>query len=277
MPASRKIPPRELIWERDQTCVWCSQEVLRTEACTSKLFNKTQYPGGFHNLFNWVLSCKDCHGHNYNNPGFYAWHQSKTKSVRFEVLDACFSKLAEEPELEKLVQAERDLLRGERSFSKSRNGKKRMRGIRRLVKRDGAECVWCRTPLMVSSVDSTRDHLIPASQGGSGEISNLVLACSDCNNLRSDQSVSEFAMKMPKAHLEVLVDCLRFQAFQGQVQNKNKPKRSQRQIRLTAKEQLALIKQNPRWKCQITIAKAKPDPLGQGQGLCQTDCARQSI
>lgn len=39
---------------------------------------------------------------------------------------------------------------------------------------------------------STIDHMIPKSRGGSGKYKNLIGACLDCNNAKSDMTPDEF-------------------------------------------------------------------------------------
>lgn len=63
----------------------------------------------------------------------------------------------------------------------------------RLIRRDGELCHYCEC-VMVEPVASaevmpdtmTLEHIVPQSCGGSNEMTNLVLACSDCNNTRGN-------------------------------------------------------------------------------------------
>lgn len=49
----------------------------------------------------------------------------------------------------------------------------------RLFLRDGGRCRYCNAPL--SQFDFEVDHVVPVAMGGSNRISNLVCACSSCN------------------------------------------------------------------------------------------------
>ncbi|GAX34484.1 HNH endonuclease [Nodularia sp. NIES-3585] len=53
-----------------------------------------------------------------------------------------------------------------------------------LLKMYGNCCCWCRKQMTKS--ETTIEHLIPKSRGGSNSISNLRLACFTCNNSRGN-------------------------------------------------------------------------------------------
>lgn len=57
--------------------------------------------------------------------------------------------------------------------------KKRSRK-RRIAARDGLRCNYCFAQFKNLS-EATVDHFIPRSKGGTNQMSNLVLACDDCN------------------------------------------------------------------------------------------------
>ncbi len=46
-------------------------------------------------------------------------------------------------------------------------------------------CFYCNAQLTFN--ESTLDHVIPLSKGGSNRIENLVLACSDCNQKKDNK------------------------------------------------------------------------------------------
>ena len=63
--------------------------------------------------------------------------------------------------------------------------RQRIRGL--LVKRDGLFCHWCGCDLNLDAKQSnpffaTIEHLVPRSEGGSNNLSNLGLACRPCNH-----------------------------------------------------------------------------------------------
>lgn len=83
------------------------------------------------------------------------------------------------------------------SASKPRlHGHKWLRNERRLAlyMRDSGLCVYCRKGPKQGAVLSL-DHIIPWSQGGTNESSNLVTACRDCNRERMTVPVEQFASK----------------------------------------------------------------------------------
>ena len=58
-----------------------------------------------------------------------------------------------------------------------------------LIQRDGLLCHWCGLqcdPCLSSNADlfPTKDHVIRRADGGSNDLSNLVVACRKCNNTR---------------------------------------------------------------------------------------------
>ncbi len=84
-------------------------------------------------------------------------------------------------------------------MSKGKIGCRRRRELRGiLVERDGARCWYCRTRFHDLD-DSTIDHLVPRSHGGSWSLTNIVLACGPCNEAKADRSVVEFVR--PKGYL----------------------------------------------------------------------------
>lgn len=73
---------------------------------------------------------------------------------------------------------------------KQRRGTKQ---LKRLRKRFGGKCFYCRVELTLPREPNsrkktrvTRDHLIPRSKGGPQGRSNVVAACYACNNLRGN-------------------------------------------------------------------------------------------
>lgn len=70
--------------------------------------------------------------------------------------------------------------------------RKRRTRVDLLIQRDGTQCTWCCRemidapilPGIESSLHMTLEHMVPLAKGGSDELSNLALACSQCNNER---------------------------------------------------------------------------------------------
>lgn len=63
----------------------------------------------------------------------------------------------------------------------------RPRIVAALVARDGRCCAYCKRTGAL-----TIDHVIPRSQGGTNDISNLVLACADCNSSKGNRTVDQW-------------------------------------------------------------------------------------
>ena len=60
--------------------------------------------------------------------------------------------------------------------------------LRRILERDGAECVWCRRPLAPESRATSLEHVIPRLKGGPAWPENEVGACRTCNRRRGHQA-----------------------------------------------------------------------------------------
>ena len=56
----------------------------------------------------------------------------------------------------------------------------------------GSECVFCGKTLGQAKGDTHFDHLVAASAGGSNSLSNIVIACSDCNIEKTDHDWEHF-------------------------------------------------------------------------------------
>jgi hypothetical protein len=64
--------------------------------------------------------------------------------------------------------------------------------IETLAARDGLECWFCENGFLdVDSREITIEHLCPVAHGGPNHLSNLVLACPDCNQEVGHLSVAE--------------------------------------------------------------------------------------
>ena len=63
-----------------------------------------------------------------------------------------------------------------------------------VLKRDGYECQYCGKRL--TNATGTIDHVYPRSKGGKHTWSNVVAACSPCNNVKDDFTLDECNMKL---------------------------------------------------------------------------------
>jgi HNH endonuclease len=59
--------------------------------------------------------------------------------------------------------------------------------------RDGDACLYCQRRRHADIFSLSLDHVVPYSKGGADSPENLVTSCLDCNVLRSDRSVADFA------------------------------------------------------------------------------------
>jgi 5-methylcytosine-specific restriction endonuclease McrA len=73
-----------------------------------------------------------------------------------------------------------------------------MRVLRRcIVERDGARCHWCmRMTGQKHGLEQSLDHLIPRSDGGSDDLSNMVISCLPCNNARGSTPVAAWTVRV---------------------------------------------------------------------------------
>ncbi|MDR3415210.1 MAG: HNH endonuclease [Nevskia sp.] len=65
---------------------------------------------------------------------------------------------------------------------------------RTLFQRDRNLCLYCGSQFHVSEL--TRDHVVPASRGGSSAWENCVTACRHCNQRKDDRTPEEAGMKL---------------------------------------------------------------------------------
>jgi hypothetical protein len=56
--------------------------------------------------------------------------------------------------------------------------------LRRILDRDGHECVWCRRPLEAGDRFASLEHLVPRLKGGPAWAENELAACRACNRAR---------------------------------------------------------------------------------------------
>lgn len=64
--------------------------------------------------------------------------------------------------------------------------------VRRIGKRDGWQCFYCRVPFGDEPV--TEDHRVPRCAGGTLRWANVVLACPTCNNMKGERSEKELRL-----------------------------------------------------------------------------------
>ena len=61
---------------------------------------------------------------------------------------------------------------------------------RSLLIKSNNRCAHCGIPLTSSSPDTTTEHIIPLSKGGTNDIENLAILCKNCNAAKNDLIVS---------------------------------------------------------------------------------------
>lgn len=90
------------------------------------------------------------------------------------------------------------LRRPRHSWVSQFRGARFKRAVKRATMRDcGRRCVYCATALDFET--ATLDHVYPLSQGGVHHPANVVLACTRCNQLKSDLLPYEFFAAYPWA------------------------------------------------------------------------------
>jgi len=82
--------------------------------------------------------------------------------------------------------------------------------IAKLIKRDGLRCCWCSKMCDPEAEPDyylypTVEHVIPKSEGGSGRMCNLRIACKRCNNTRQSMVIEKAAIR---AISRALSECL---------------------------------------------------------------------
>ena len=69
-----------------------------------------------------------------------------------------------------------------------------------LLEKWGRRCAYCGT----ENVPLEIDHIVPRSRGGSDSVSNLTLACRNCNQKKGSRPVEEFLRRKPEVLEKVL-------------------------------------------------------------------------
>ena len=80
--------------------------------------------------------------------------------------------------------------------------------LRRILDRDGHECVWCRLPLEPGDRALSVDHVVPRLKGGPAWAENEVAACRPCNRARGHASPADWLRARPDANRDAIVACL---------------------------------------------------------------------
>jgi hypothetical protein len=60
--------------------------------------------------------------------------------------------------------------------------------LRRIMVRDGSDCVWCRRELGPGHRDASLEHVVPRLKGGPAWPENEVCACRACNRRRGHRA-----------------------------------------------------------------------------------------
>lgn len=80
--------------------------------------------------------------------------------------------------------------------------------LRRILDRDGHECVWCRLPLGPGDRALSVDHVVPRLKGGPAWAENEVAACRPCNRARGHRSPAEWLRERPQANRDAILRAL---------------------------------------------------------------------
>lgn len=81
------------------------------------------------------------------------------------------------------------------------------------VRQLNGRCIWCGCQMVRKTMrnsdgsmdpyKATIDHIVPQAAGGSDDISNLVLACFACNQLRGENNTLHFGPKIKKLETNI--------------------------------------------------------------------------
>lgn len=75
---------------------------------------------------------------------------------------------------------------------------------RRIYERDGWRCVWCQREVYSPRVKNYRDgallatldHVVPRTEGGTNDASNLLTCCDECNRNRGNTKPAAWAYEL---------------------------------------------------------------------------------
>ncbi len=81
--------------------------------------------------------------------------------------------------------------------------RKRLKRIReQVINRDGFICSYCKANLTLDTL--TMDHIVPESKRGTYNATNLIVACSSCNNKRGNKPFFEFCKQYDLSEKQLL-------------------------------------------------------------------------
>jgi len=83
---------------------------------------------------------------------------------------------------------------------------KRLSKLGKMFDRYGSNCVWCGLALSPRHLESSYEHVIPQSRQGSNHHHNLLPACIDCNNRRSNKSPANWLAILLKEGQQPRID-----------------------------------------------------------------------
>lgn len=75
-------------------------------------------------------------------------------------------------------------------YDNKNDAPRKVKGLREKLLKEHPYCSYCGNK--VDESNSSLDHVIPKSKGGSNAKENLVLSCVSCNQRKGDKSVKEF-------------------------------------------------------------------------------------
>jgi hypothetical protein len=85
--------------------------------------------------------------------------------------------------------------------------------LRRIMARDGPDCVWCRRVLEPGHRDASLEHVVPRLKGGPAWPENEVCACRACNRRRGHRSPAAWLADCEQRGLEPDRDRVRAALF----------------------------------------------------------------